>query len=44
MHYFGFNDYMMKVVDVNEVVLSCYVDIFIGFQGLWSYDRFTKYV
>ena len=30
MHYFGFNDYMTKVVNVNEVVLTCYVNVWIG--------------
>ena len=34
----------MKVVDMNEVVLTCYVDVWIGCYGLFSYDRFTKYV
>ena len=29
MHYFGLNDYMMKVDDMNEVVLACYMDILI---------------
>ena len=45
MHDVDLVDYMMKVMlDINEVVSSYYVDIWLGYKGLWSHDRFTKYV
>ena len=45
MHDVDLLDYMMKVLlDMNELIASQYVDIYIRCKVLWSLDRFTKYV
>ena len=45
MYDVDFVDYMRKVLlNINKVVSSYYVDILRGCKGLWSHDRFTKYV
>ena len=45
MHDVDLFNYMVKVLlEINEVVLSYYVDIWFGCNVLWSHDRFTKYV
>ena len=35
---------MKKIVDMYEVVLMCYVEVWIGFYGLWSHEGFIKNV
>ena len=45
MHDVYLIDSMMKVLlDINELVLSYYIDVWILCKGLWPHDRFTKYV
>ena len=45
MHDVDLVDYMMKVLlDINEVVSSYYVDMWLGYKGLRSHDKFTKYM
>ena len=36
---------MRKILpSLDEVGFTCYVDLCVGCEGLWSHDRFTKYV
>ena len=45
MHDVNLVDHMIKVLlDINEVVSSYYVYIWLGCKGLWFHDRFTMYV
>ena len=45
MHDVDLVNYMVKVlINIDEVVLSYYVDIWFGCNGLWPHDRFIKYV